>query len=322
MKISIPFNKADVSNRSVMVRLARQVALISSAVMFSIVMVIPTASAELVEEDLFNLGDGLITRDTQTGLRWLDVTETQGLSVDFILGDGDGWLTAGYRYATLAEVQTLAQNAGVVTFSPVNIRLEANVPGVSLLIDLLGNVGTTSLDVDATRGVAANDENDPPFENISFANFLLDNQAHAIHQPFAGSTAIPNIFVGHFLVQGKVEVSIDIKPASDPNSINLCNQGNVTVAILTTPNFDATTVDPETATLADVDVRTVGKSDKMMAHIEDVDGDGDLDLVLQFETVDLALSPGSLNTVATVKAETFDGQAVTGTDDIEIVKDC
>ncbi len=117
-------------------------------------------------------------------------------------------------------------------------------------------------------------------------------------------------------------VDIDIKPGSDPNSINLCNQGNVTVAILTTPDFDATTVDPDTATLADAEVRTVGKSNKQMARIEDVDGDGDLDLVLQFATVDLAVSFGILDTEATLNAETFGGAAVVGTDDIRIVKDC
>ena len=39
-------------------------------------------------------------------------------------------------------------------------------------------------------------------------------------------------------------VEIDIKPGSDPNSINLRSKGVIPVAILTTEDFDATTVDP------------------------------------------------------------------------------
>lgn len=125
------------------------------------------------------------------------------------------------------------------------------------------------------------------------------------------------------------EVEIDIKPGSDPNSINLCTSGIVSVAILTTSvadgdasDFDATTVDADTATLADQDVRTVGKSNKLMSRIEDVDGDGDLDQVLQFETINLALTLDITDTTATLNAETIGGDSVTGTDDIRIVKDC
>jgi len=43
-----------------------------------------------------------------------------------------------------------------------------------------------------------------------------------------------------------IEVDIDIKPGSDPNSINLKSKGVVPVAVLTTDGFDASTVDPET----------------------------------------------------------------------------
>jgi len=41
-------------------------------------------------------------------------------------------------------------------------------------------------------------------------------------------------------------VEIDIKPGSYPNSINLDSGRVVPVAILTTPDFDASIVDPGT----------------------------------------------------------------------------
>lgn len=43
-----------------------------------------------------------------------------------------------------------------------------------------------------------------------------------------------------------ISVTIDIKPGSYPNSINLGSNGNVLVAIFSTEDFDATTVDPLT----------------------------------------------------------------------------
>jgi hypothetical protein len=98
-------------------------------------------------------------------------------------------------------------NAGVDTFSSVNIRLAENVAGVSLLISLLGNSGTSDPAVEASRGVAVNAANTIPFENISFGNFLDLETASAIHQSFAGSTGIANIFVGHFLIQTVPEPS-------------------------------------------------------------------------------------------------------------------
>jgi hypothetical protein len=123
-----------------------------------------------------------------------------------------------------------------------------------------------------------------------------------------------------------VTVTIDIKPGSDPNSINLCSSGNVPVAILGSESFDPvdpdTGVDPDTITLADQAVRMVGRSGKLMCHEENVDGDGFMDLVCQVPTVDLAVELGVTDTSVDLNAVTFDGIAVAGTDSVRIVKDC
>ena len=111
-------------------------------------------------------------------------------------------------------------------------------------------------------------------------------------------------------------VSIDIKPGSFPNSINLGSSGTVPVAILSTPSFDATTVDPLTVTLASASVKLKGKGTPQ-ASSEDVNGDGRMDLVVHVETEALQLS--STSTRAVLEGKTFAGDQVRGSDFVNIV---
>jgi len=106
-------------------------------------------------------------------------------------------------------------------------------------------------------------------------------------------------------------VLIDIKPGSYPNSINPGSQGRIPVAILTDETFDATTVDPATVRF--------GPENAAAAHsaIEDVDGDGDLDMILHFKTQKTGIEPG--DTEATLTGKTYGGISIEGTDTIRTV---
>jgi hypothetical protein len=66
-----------------------------------------------------------------------------------------------------------------------------------------------------------------------------------------------------------VSVTIDIKPGSFPNSINLGSGGTVPVAIFSSPTFDAGTVDPLSITLGGAQVKLKGKGTPM-ASLEHV----------------------------------------------------
>jgi len=103
------------------------------------------------------------------------------------------------------------------------------------------------------------------------------------------------------------EVEIDIKPGSDLNSINLKSRGVVPVAVLTTDDFDASTIDPSTET-----VEFAGASPVRWA-LCDVDGDGDDDILFHFKTQDLNLDENSTEATLTV-----DG--IGGTDTVRIVQ--
>ncbi len=110
-----------------------------------------------------------------------------------------------------------------------------------------------------------------------------------------------------------VSVAIDIKPQNDPNSINPMSGQNIPVAVLTTETFDATQVDPLTVAFGpNGAAESHGRS-----HIEDIDEDGDADLVLHFRAAETGLQCD--DTEATLTGETFDGQAIVGTDAISTV---
>jgi len=87
------------------------------------------------------------------------------------------------------------------------------------------------------------------------------------------------------------EIAIDIKPGSDQNTINLKSKGVVPVAILSTDDFDATSIPADTIFLAGSGVAKRGKGNKFLASEEDVDGDGLLDLVVKVETENI--EPGT-----------------------------
>ena len=111
-------------------------------------------------------------------------------------------------------------------------------------------------------------------------------------------------------------VSIDIKPGGFPNAINLGSKGLTPVAILSTATFDATTLNPATVKLAGAAV-ALKANGQPMASIQDVNGDGFPDLVLQVSTSSLQLAPASAT--ATLTGQTFGGQNIQGTDSVVIV---
>jgi hypothetical protein len=118
---------------------------------------------------------------------------------------------------------------------------------------------------------------------------------------------------------GATEVDIDIKPYSDDNTINLGSNGVIPVAIISVEGgFDATTVDPETVSFAGADVAVRGNGKKELAHEEDVNGDGVVDLVLKIEAENL--NPAQLQDgYAILTGKTYGELNITGQDDITIV---
>ncbi len=117
-----------------------------------------------------------------------------------------------------------------------------------------------------------------------------------------------------------VAAAIDVKPGSDPNAVNPRSKGKIPVAILTTSTADG---DPFEFDAWDADPLSLafGPDGAGIAHAyghaEDVDRDGDLDMVVHFKTRETGIACG--DTEATLAGETFGGQPIEGTDSIRTV---
>ncbi len=152
----------------------------------------------------------------------------------------------------------------------------------------------------ATRSLLQRAKLDIVHVNVDFPR--VDNTVGSDHEPLVvqlGNTVVIDI--------------IDIKPGSDPNAIDPTAGGLVPVAILTTDTFDATTVSPITVQFGPDGASIAHRS----GHLQDVDSDGDLDLVLHFRTQETGIQCGDAE--ATLTGETFDGQPIQGTDSIVTV---
>jgi len=175
---------------------------------------------------------------------------------------------------------------------------------------------------DSEEGFAvATTENGNAFVTGYFRNTAVFGPGEA-NETLLSSAGYDDIFVAQFealpFAGAELEVEIDIKPGDYPNVINLGSRGQIPVAILSSVEFDATEVDPATVLLAGASVAIKGKAEHLLAHDEDVNGDGLLDLYLQVETENL--NPDELQDgYAYLTGETYDGVKVVGCDEITIV---
>jgi uncharacterized repeat protein (TIGR01451 family) len=118
-----------------------------------------------------------------------------------------------------------------------------------------------------------------------------------------------------------IPVDIDIKPGSEPNSINCdsrnMKKGVIPVAILTTDTFDATTVDHTTVEFEGA-TESHRRRGQVQRHEKDVDGDGDIDLLLHFKLKKTSLDCTS--TSGSITGQTFAGHNILGTDSIRMIQ--
>jgi hypothetical protein len=125
---------------------------------------------------------------------------------------------------------------------------------------------------------------------------------------------------------GPMNVAVDILPGTTRNPVALRpGSALIPVAVLTTSEFDAATLDRASLTLGDGAASETGVARRpngsLAATLEDVDGDGDRDLILFFAAQAL-VENGDLTAATThlvLQGRRADGRRVRGTDVVTVV---
>lgn len=98
------------------------------------------ANAAFIEFDWKSAGDNLITFDTNTGLEWLDATQSLNNSYNYINTQfGVGGDFEGFHYATTDEVTEFMRNAGW----PLSLGLQFSTLAYEPLLLVQSLVGVT-----------------------------------------------------------------------------------------------------------------------------------------------------------------------------------
>ena len=203
-------------------------------------------------------------------------------------GLGDACETPDLKHGTTAFLQALSDGQSVVEMTPPTVAQEPDVEEKLVrIVDFRITEGLTDSAAETTEN-------------------LVDSLVEVGLVPVEEADEL----VDSVLEQIITQVSIDIKPGSFPNSVMPSSNGVIPVVILTTDDFDATTVVP-----LSVEFGPLGATESHgRGHIEDVDSDGDLDLVLHFRTQATGIQCGDAS--ASLVGSTFDGQVIKGLDSI------
>jgi len=113
-----------------------------------------------------------------------------------------------------------------------------------------------------------------------------------------------------------IPVSIDIKPGSDPNSINLKSNGVTHVSIFGSATFDVNEINLDTIKFADAAIK-LKNNGQLMAGYKDLNRDGITDLIIHFATKELNLSPS--DTHASLEGKLFNGTIIKSLDLVRII---
>jgi len=199
-------------------------------------------------------------------------------------------------------------------------------PAGNFLLDLFL---TSSSDGGLTFGpeVPINDapfdpeRNPPPINPRTLSVFIGDYNGVAVSRGVAHATWTSDWLEDRNVLFDRATVCdgpapVDIKPGSEPNAINLSEEGVVAVALLGREGLDVTEVDVTTLAFGSAGA-TFDHSHG--PHFDDVDGDGFLDLVSHYRIEKTGIEFGDRE--ACLRGKLMDGMRFGGCDGVRTVPD-
>ncbi len=267
--------------------------------------------------------DGTIYGSTVSG-RLYTITinsQTNVAEATLIGGDWAIWYVYDLAFDSQGTLWAVGMAAGGHWFSPKLMTID---PATGLITQQWVIAGFSGWDF---QGIAA-DENDTLFGTVhwntsSLYQITLDpnDPAFAIATLVGTSSTTPLVRpVGmDIFARSEIEVDLDIRPGSVLNSIDLTSDCQLPVAILTTDDFNALDVDPATLLLGDPELAAAVAPSETIE--QDVDGDGDTDLLLLFSMSDIVQAGAFTldSSEAVLTGATFDGTDIVGYDTIRVV---
>jgi hypothetical protein len=231
-------------------------------------------------------------------------------------------LTGGYVGVTAGTVPLDVWSHVAITYDQSIVRVfingteEGNAPGT-------GTIGNT--DNVGTNVFIGNE----PTGTLVQADFAFHGDIDEV-EIFDRALSFPDIraiylagSMGKCKEPAVIEVDIDIKPGSYPNSINLGEHGLLPVAILGTSEFYVETIEPDSIGIGGVTLAARGseKKPKLAYSYEDTNGDGYLDMMTFFDIQGLVegnvLMAGTAELLITAILKV--GTPIEGTDSVNIV---
>jgi len=155
---------------------------------------------------------------------------------------------------------------------------------------------------------------DPATGNCAAGKICVDTTKYDL---FQGTMVANDVTLNN--TQTFKKVSIDIRPLSHRNIINLQSCGYIPVAIFSAPDFDATTIDLGTVQMggAGVKIVTVGKKKVPLALDLDINFDGRKDKVVFFDIKALHLTTKDIE--ANLMGNTSKGISFIGSDSVTVI---
>jgi hypothetical protein len=199
-----------------------------------------------------------------------------------------------------------------VTYDVVRVTGSLNFVSAPIVLPQFGSSPVVTIPF-TFSGELTGEAFQPNVVNPVFTATLSGQGLATFHFSFPPGSDASNVRYRLDFIEYRFEpfpILIDIKPATIPNGINPKSKGKIPVAILTTPSFNAATVDPTTVRFGATGVEVPA----FRSAMEDVDGDGDLDMVLHFVNRDTGITCGKA--YASLTGALFSGVKIKGSDSV------